>query len=65
MTRCRSSFRKGDVRKAVEAVAKATGSPVTRVEISPDGKVSVIVGKPGETPGTNNEWDEVLDRDQH
>jgi hypothetical protein len=64
-TRCRSSFKKGDVKKAVAAVAAATGAPIQRVEIGPDGRVIVIVGKPGETPGTNNEWDEVLDRDQH
>jgi hypothetical protein len=65
-TRCRSSFKKGDVKKAVAAVAAATGAPIQRVEIDPQtGKVVVTVGTPGETPGTNNEWDEVLDRDQH
>jgi hypothetical protein len=54
----RSSFRKGDVRKAIEAVAKATGSPVARVEIGPDGKVIVIVGNPADGADNNgNEWD--------
>jgi hypothetical protein len=63
MTRGLSSFRKGDVRRAVEAVVKATGAPVQRVEIDRAGKVVVIVGKPGGEPcGNNNEWDEVLDR---
>jgi hypothetical protein len=62
MTRGASTFKKGDVRRAVEAVVKATGAPVQRVEIDRAGKVVVIVGKPGETCGNTNEWDEVLDR---
>jgi hypothetical protein len=65
MTRGSSTFKKGDVRRAVEAVAKATGAPVQRIEIEPNGKIVIITGKPGEEPGTHNEWDEVLDRGQH
>jgi len=60
MARRGSAFKKGDVRKAVEAV-KAAGETVTRVEIGQDGKVIVIVGKPADgTGGNKNEWDEVL-----
>jgi hypothetical protein len=56
MTRCRSSFRKGDVRKAVEAV-KAAGESVSRVEVGADGKVTVVVGKPAESTDNKSEWD--------
>jgi hypothetical protein len=42
--RCRSNFKKGDVRKAVEAV-KAAGESVARVEVDANGKVIVVVGK--------------------
>jgi hypothetical protein len=57
MTRCSSGFRKGNIKKAVEAV-KAAGETVTRVEIGQDGKVIVIVGKPAEgTDNNKNEWD--------
>jgi predicted kinase len=56
--RGRSTFRKGDIRKAVEAVAKATGTPVARVEIDADGKVVVIVSNPADgTDNSKNEWD--------
>jgi hypothetical protein len=57
MTRCRSTFRKGDVRKAVEAVAKATGAPVQRVEIDREGRVIVVIGNPAGTTETVSEWD--------
>jgi hypothetical protein len=62
MSRAASSFRKGDVRRAVEAV-RAAGEAVSRVEVGPDGKVVVVIDKP-ECSGNkiNNEWDEVLDR---
>jgi hypothetical protein len=58
-TRCRSSFKKGDVKKAVAAVAAATNAPIQRVEIDPQtGKVTVTVGNPAEgTENSKNEWD--------
>jgi hypothetical protein len=58
MTRGQSTFRKNDLRRAVEAAMKATGAPVARIEIDPNGKIIIITGKPGDT--TCNEWDEVL-----
>jgi hypothetical protein len=58
MPRCRSSFKKGDIRRAIEAVAAATNAPVARVEIGPDGKMIVIVGKPADSiDNSKNEWD--------
>jgi hypothetical protein len=64
VTRGPCSFRKSDVRRAVEAAVKATGAPIQRIEIDPNGKIIIVTGKPGEGPGTN-EWDEVLNRGQH
>ena len=62
MTRGPCSFRKSDVRRVVEAVVQATGAPVQRVEVDREGKVTVVIGKPGETPGNIvNEWDSLLD----
>jgi hypothetical protein len=58
MTRCRSTFRKGDVRKAVEAVAKATGAARVEVVIRPDGTMIVKTdGNPADTDNNGNEWD--------
>jgi hypothetical protein len=62
MPRGKSSFKKGDVRRAVEAV-KAAGEHVARVEVGADGKVIVVTGRPGERCDNNvNEWDQVLKR---
>jgi hypothetical protein len=61
MTRCRSPIKKADVRRCIEAVAKATGDRVARVEIDAAGKVTVIVERPADgTHSGNNEWDTVL-----
>ena len=47
MARSRQHFRQTDVTKAVRAVAKA-GVTVARVEVSPDGRIVVIAGAPGQ-----------------
>jgi hypothetical protein len=51
-------FRKRDLTKAVKAVV-AAGCEVARAEIGPDGKITVIVGKPADDAKGGNEWDEV------
>lgn len=45
MARRPCSFRKTDVRRAVEA-AEATGKPIAGVEVRPDGTVFVRYGEP-------------------
>jgi hypothetical protein len=60
MSRGTSAFKKGDVRRAVEAV-RAAGEAVERVEVAPDGKVIVVTRHPADCGGNKpNEWDEVL-----
>jgi hypothetical protein len=54
MSRAPSTFRQRDVRAAVEAV-RAAGVEVTKVEIDKDGKISIIVGKPGGPPHDTTE----------
>jgi hypothetical protein len=59
-----STFRKRDVRTAVEAV-RESGVEVARVEIGRDGKIVVIAGKPVGSEPTANDWDEVLTNASH
>ena len=60
MSRGRQRFRQTDVAKAVKG-AVAAGMAVGRVEISPDGHISVIAGQPPQeqAPTEANEWDTV------
>ena len=61
MSRGRQHFRQTDVTKAVKAVVRA-GVEVGRVEISPEGRIIVIAGRPTEGHSTQtetNEWDSV------
>jgi hypothetical protein len=61
MSRARQHFRQTDITKAIKA-AVAAGLPVARVEVSPEGRIIVIAGAPGEgqNPATEaNEWDTV------
>jgi hypothetical protein len=51
------TFRQRDVSRAIKAII-AGGRDVARVEIE-QGKVVVIVGKPGEDQKTKNDWDSV------
>jgi hypothetical protein len=65
MSRSACTFKKGDVRRAVEAV-RAAGEAVSRVEVGPDGKVIVVIGKPDDSGSSKvNEWDSVLDHGNH
>ena len=60
MSRGRCSFRESDVRRAVRAI-EATGKEVCAVEISAEGKIRIVVGKPNPQQSVGgNEWDEVL-----
>jgi hypothetical protein len=59
MARQPSSFRQGDVTRAVKAVL-AAGCEVARAEIDPAGKIVVVIGKPDDVKGEEaNEWDRV------
>jgi hypothetical protein len=58
MARAPSTFRKRDVRIAVEAVV-AAGAEVARVEVNvKDGKIAVVVGKP--CADQHNPWDAAV-----
>ena len=60
MSRGRCSFRESDVRRAVRAI-EATGKEIAAVEISAEGKIRIVVGKPNpQQSAGGNEWDEVL-----
>jgi hypothetical protein len=61
MSRTAQRFRQSDLAKAIKAAVQA-GLTVGRVEISPDGKIAVIAGKPGQeeqnpTQTELGEWD--------
>jgi len=46
---------------SVAKQAEKAGLEVARYEVDPDGKISVVTGKPDiTTPETGNEWDSVL-----
>jgi hypothetical protein len=51
MSRARQHFRQGDLVKAVKAAVQA-GLTVGRVEISADGRIVIVAGKPGQDAAT-------------
>ena len=56
--RNRNRFRESELARAVRAARDAGGE---RVEVDPTtGKITVIVGKPGEAAASPNEWDAEL-----
>jgi hypothetical protein len=62
MSRGRQSFRQADISRAMKA-AQAAGVEVARVEIDPDGKICIVIGKPVDRSADRNcknEWDEVI-----
>jgi len=61
MPRRASTFKKADLTRAAKAV-QAAGLDIARVEVSREGLITVVPGKPSDLPGTEeaNEWDEVL-----
>jgi len=57
MTRAPATFRKADLRRAVEAVT-AAGQIVARVEVDPNGKIVIVTA--GELERReDSEWDRV------
>ena len=66
MPRAKLTFRQRDVTAAVKAV-EAAGHRVERVDIAPDGRISVIVVIAArlakDANAQTNEWDELLDED--
>ena len=60
MSRGRARFKQGEITRILKAAAKAKVD--VRVEIAPDGKITIAPGKPGALNGDAvNPWDEVLD----
>ncbi len=55
-TRGRATFRERDVKAALRA-ARAAGESIAGFEISPDGKIRVIVGQEGIAAEKANPWD--------
>ena len=57
MGKSRSSFKQGDVTRAMRA-ALAAGQSVKRIEIDKDGRIVVVIGKPdADKDSPVNEWD--------
>ena len=58
----RVAFRQDDLTRACRGM-KAAGYQVARVEIEPDGKITILTGEPGSmTPApAGNAWDQDLD----
>ena len=54
MTRAPATFRQSDITRAIRA-ARAAGVENVRVDITKNGKISIVVG--GEAPKEPNEWD--------
>lgn len=61
-----STFKKRDVRTALEAV-RESGVEIARIEIDKDGKIVIVAGKPVENSDSTetkqsrgaNEWDSI------
>ena len=50
-------FKKSDVFRLIES-AKQKNLPIARIDVEPDGKLSLIVGEPGKTaPADDNDLD--------
>ena len=56
-------FRQSEITRAVKAL-EAAGHEICGVEITADGKIKVLVGKPGEQGQEKNVWDEVYGKPQ-
>ena len=57
MARAPSTFRQGDITRAVKAV-RGAGVEIARVEIAKDGKIVIITAAASVLPEAN-EWDRV------
>jgi hypothetical protein len=56
MMRAPATFRKADLRRAVEAVT-AAGQIVARVEVDPNGKIVIVTAGELVEQREGNEWD--------
>jgi hypothetical protein len=56
MARAPATFRKADLRRAVEAVT-AAGQIVARVEVDPNGKIVIVTAGELVEQREGNEWD--------
>ena len=59
MSRAPSTFRRRDLRAAVEEVL-AAGVAVARVEVATDGTIKIIAEKPCSNGQGGNPWDAVV-----
>lgn len=60
-TRGNCTFKRRDVTAAIRAVSKA-GCEISRVEISPDGRIIVVTGKASDSVSAvdgGNPWDTI------
>ena len=64
MGRGPSTFKEGDLTRALRAAKKA-GAHVARAEIARDGKIVLVLNKDGQVPSKSegNEWDEINGED--
>lgn len=53
-------FTQLDLKRAAAGV-RAAGLPIARVEVDREGRISVIVGEPGEEQSGKNPLDRILD----
>jgi hypothetical protein len=58
MARAPSTFRQGDVTRAIRAVT-AAGQAVLRVEVDRNGKIIIVTAGEPEKRREGNEWDRV------
>lgn len=56
--RRKAGWRQADVKRAIEAAEQA-GLQSYRIEIAPDGTISIIVGAPDETAGAPGLYDDL------
>ena len=64
MGRGPSTFKEGDLTRALRAAKKA-GANVVRAEVDRDGKIGLVLDKDGEASSESerNEWDEINGKD--
>jgi hypothetical protein len=54
-----AAFRQNDITRALRAAAQA-GRDVSRVEIDPDGKIVLVLGKPLESESTTPDGSKIV-----
>jgi hypothetical protein len=56
----RAAFRQADLTRALKAAAQA-GMHIARIEITPDGKISIVTAEGAAAADEPNAWDEVFE----